>query len=404
MRARGGCVGLVVLLLLVAIGARALAEPPESERPLDDALQFSWGGQLISEGGAAGPSVDADKQWMVLVEKELNAAKQELIALEGVRQAALVLYSDPDEQCEREVIERWYDDERTRLNDNVRALRGFRGDRRGLFTKAWHHIGPVGRRIVRAIGDEALVTLQSGGTLHGGVARRILVRVGRKELKNVVLAGIARKIQVRAAAAKGAAEEECKKPDSDSKQVEPGATSAPPAIPAGTYVGSFDDIAVTAFVLTDRDSVVKTNTLEVEVAEDGAVSGGFEVHETGVFTDADESVACPGGSSSVVGTIDSGQHIGPALPQTLTIAIEYTIISHVWYAFGETDLPPVYCNGPIENTDEFPSVMTFLGFAGGTINGDIEGVPFVLAGDQVGTRDREAKGSDDEAPWDRDDA
>jgi len=241
MRARDGLAGLLVLLLVVAIGAPALAAPPESERPLDEAFRFSWAGQIISEGGRGASSADPNKGWAALVEKELKAAKQKLIELKGVRKAALVLYSGPDEACERETTKRWYREERSRLNDNIRALRALRGDRRGFLTKAWHRIGPVGRRIVRAIGDEAVTVLKSGGTLHGGVARRILVRVGRKQLKNVVLASIARNIQARAAAARSAAEEACKKPSSSLRTTDPGvsppatAEALTPAIGSGAW-------------------------------------------------------------------------------------------------------------------------------------------------------------------------
>lgn len=363
MTARRCQIGMFVLVLAVSFATPSLAASPPTQRELDETFRFSWAGQIIKDADPSVSSVEGDRQWMAYVEQELNAAKQELLELEDAHRALLVLYGDQRERCEREVIDRWYNEELSRLQGNIRALRDIRGDRRRLFTKAWHRIGPAGRRVVRAIGDEALTALGSGG-LGGGVARRILVRVGRNELKNAVLAGIGRKIQAQAAAAKGAAEDECKK---DVVSADPGADpgpNEPSVIPAATYVGALDPAIVTDLLSFDsgRPSV---NRFTLIVDEDGLVSGRFEVHQEGSF------LGCPGRVADWAADVSAGQYIGAKLPADLTLDLD--VRDHnVW----EHD---VGCFDPVPENYFGTGTLRIRKADGDRLLGVIEGViPFEL--------------------------
>ncbi len=351
----------LVLLLGVLPSPVSAAEPPMSDREMQDAFRFGWGSQAIME--KPGAKNDGDALFRAMISHELDAAKAELRRLEQEFTAAKSQYADPGEACEREAIDRAYRERRQRLRQNIAALRSIRGDKRGFFTKAWHKIGPAGRRIVRAFGDEALATLKSGGTLGGGVARHILIRAGRREVENVVLQGLTRRIRQQAAAAAAAAREECA--EAQPGQTPATAAGAVPAIPAGTYEGAFDEAMLRQASWLDA-AVIEVDTFELRIAEDGAISGGFEVRDSG------ELEGCAGAATSMAATIEPGQVIAPALPQTVAASFAYTLHDTVGY-YSDPDISEVqtYCTDPQPVSDEDRLEFTIRAFSDGTISGEI---------------------------------
>lgn len=87
-----------------------------------------------------------------------------------------------------------------------------------------------------------------------------------------------------------------------------------PAIPAGTYVGSFDERLLIDLLSYDFGKP-DTNVLTVTVDEAGVISGDMAVHQEGVF------FGCGGAVDDWTGTIDAGQSIGPDLPQIVTVTM-----------------------------------------------------------------------------------
>jgi hypothetical protein len=101
----------------------------------------------------------------------------------------------------------------------------------------------------------------------------------------------------------------------DTTTTEPGEEDGPPAIPAGIYTGSFD--AQTMAEVNAHDfGVPEINTMTVTIDDDGLISGDLAVHQEGPFQ------GCPGAMSDWVGTIDSGQIVGPDLPVTTIFTVQ----------------------------------------------------------------------------------
>ncbi|MFO7944308.1 MAG: hypothetical protein R6U51_08440 [Anaerolineales bacterium] len=113
--------------------------------------------------------------------------------------------------------------ERQRLTNWISFLRGLRGgDKRKVLTRFWHsikrgsanlwrRIGPLGRNILRKVGDEAFNTVASGGSLNVG---RLVKQVAKStiwgKLKSMMYDGVARLLtdQLKIARAAGVLEEE----------------------------------------------------------------------------------------------------------------------------------------------------------------------------------------------------
>ena len=91
----------------------------------------------------------------------------------------------------------------------------------------------------------------------------------------------------------------------------------PPAIPAGTYVGSFNEAHLVA-VNGDDFLVRKTNTITVTIDDEGPISGGFTLRQEGSVG------GCPGWIDDYSAVIDAGQQIGSTLPQVVSTAVHYS--------------------------------------------------------------------------------
>jgi hypothetical protein len=100
----------------------------------------------------------------------------------------------------------------------------------------------------------------------------------------------------------------------DSTTTEPAEEEPPPAIPAGTYTGSFDEALLIDLIAFDFGKP-ETNMMTVTVDGGGVISGDIVVYQEGVFQ------GCVGAVAEWTGSIDSGQGIGPDLPQIVTSTV-----------------------------------------------------------------------------------
>jgi|GEM_PF-5711858 len=224
---------LALALLIGTLPAASLAaEPPEPDRTLQDAISLHLQGfplltdpdelaaSIVDASAKAVKRTTADAQKALdraIAENQLNLAKAELRALEIARYGALAQFGDPDQECEREVIQSRYQKEKARLLEVVRSKRRIVGDRRGFLRKAWHWIGRPGRRIIRAVFEEVAPVVASGGSVSGGAIRKLAVRAGRRELKNAIVRGLTRQVMRGQPAVVAEAKEQC----------QPGAAASP---------------------------------------------------------------------------------------------------------------------------------------------------------------------------------
>lgn len=304
--------------MLAVLFAVLLATPAIAGSATDaygDALDAMHGSRAVSND--ADVNVDAAAEMQALLAyatQQLNLAKAELRQLEAAYRLAIHELEGDAHECERERLTAIYAAERARLKSRIREYRSIRGDRRGFFTRAWHSIGPAGRRVARSLGDGALDIVTSGGSLGGGVARQLLLRVGRNELEGAALRAVARSVQGRSAVAVAAASTACGDDETDADKPGEGG----PAVPPGTYVGEWSmDLAPDALV---AGKVAEENFVELHVAEDGELTGEARYRLTGVFD------GCPGYVEDWGFTIDGGARVGSELPQDVGVAHDALIV------------------------------------------------------------------------------
>ncbi len=324
---------LLATLLLISLATPALAR--SAMDAYGDALDMMNGSRAVTTAADDKADTAAEmKAFMAYATRQLNLAKAELRQLDAAYRVAMREFKGDAHECERETLTGIYAAERSRLKSRIREYRQIRGDRRGFFTRAWHSIGPVGRRIARAIGDGAVDALASGG-LGGGVARRILLSAGRDELKGAALRAVARGVQGRSAVAVAAASSGC------GDEVDPGELEeGVPAIPPGTYVGEWPmDLAADEFVTS---KVVEANAAELRVAEDGAVTGEMGYREVGVLD------GCPGYVMEWTFVVDTDQRIGPELPQLLSVTYDALMVVPIGGTVSTKDSFDFVCGDDVE--------------------------------------------------------
>jgi hypothetical protein len=193
----------------------------EDEANLDTAVYFP---ELM----APAPGIQRAEGAEEVMNRMIHAAKQERNDLDAnCRQLTRRYQTAGDQEAVRK-LNAYCDSERQRLTNRIGFLHKLRGDRRKLFTRWWHsikrssanlwrRIGPLGRNILRKLGDEAFNTVVQGGSLGGGVARDILKRAltstGRGMIKDaaqrMVLQGMQKLVegQVQIARAAGVLED-----------------------------------------------------------------------------------------------------------------------------------------------------------------------------------------------------
>lgn len=168
------------------------------EDDVDDGEDNAGGGQVFSIRRDVPPNSVADQ---ILV-RLINATKKQLGDLEQACNELRGSYDQPGQECEDKLTKAFCDENIAKLRARLSFLRKVRGDRRKGLTRTWHSIkragariwrsvGPLGRRFLRNLGDEAFAIVKSGGSLHGGVLRKLVIkhaktivrREGRRILK-----------------------------------------------------------------------------------------------------------------------------------------------------------------------------------------------------------------------------
>jgi hypothetical protein len=210
----------IILALLVMILAQNLfpsvAYAAEPSRSIDDSfdLMIAARGILleddVDDGGevAAAPAfysrrwdVPPDSPAEQILVRLINATKKHLGDLEQACKELRSSFSEGEQDCEEKLSKAFCDEQIAKLRARLSFLRKVRGDRRRRLTKVWHSIkragarvwhkiGPIGRRFLRELGKDTLSIVRSGGSLHGGVLRRLVIKharaVGRRTLRGVM--------------------------------------------------------------------------------------------------------------------------------------------------------------------------------------------------------------------------
>ncbi|MDZ7843599.1 MAG: hypothetical protein U5K99_02180 [Anaerolineales bacterium] len=145
-----------------------------------------------------------------ILDRMIHATKQERNDLDANCRQLQSRYQSAGDKEAVQKVDTYCKAERQRLTRRISFLHKLRGDRRKALTRFWHsikrgsanfwqQIGPVGRNILRKVGDEAFNTVASGGSLSGGVVRRLVKQAvkstAREQLKQVMCRGLERLLQ-----------------------------------------------------------------------------------------------------------------------------------------------------------------------------------------------------------------
>ncbi len=154
----------------------------------------------------------------------IHATKQQRNNLQDSCRQLKAAYQSEGKTCELQILNDYCQAEEAKLNQRIGLLHKLRGDRRNFFTRTWHSlkrsgtrvwtaVGPVGRRILRNVGSEAAEVVLSGGSLSGGVIRKLLIKeargVGEAELNRLLERGVGTFLQSQAALAQAAGISDC---------------------------------------------------------------------------------------------------------------------------------------------------------------------------------------------------
>ena len=206
--------GLEDSLALLYAGRSVLLDEIDLESA--DAAPFLMAGAVPQAGGE--PDSGAALGQLI------HATKQQRNNLQDSCKQLKAAYQGSGKTCELQVLADYCSAQEAKLNRRIGFLHKLRGDRRKLFTRLWHSVkrtgsrvwsavGPVGRRILRRVGPEAAEIVLSGGSLGGGVLRKILIQearhVGRAELDRLLNRGLERFLLGQAALARAAGVADC---------------------------------------------------------------------------------------------------------------------------------------------------------------------------------------------------
>jgi len=225
---------------LIPIGPAAAGSPAEGS--LDGSLALLYASRSIllnevdleeanrAQDALMSVSLQESKQANDALAHLIHATKQQRNELKDSCRTLKAAYQAEGKTCELEILTNYCRAEEGKLNLRIGYLHQLRGDRRKLFTKLghsvkrftnriWNAVGPVGRRIVRNVGSQAVDVVLSGGTLGGGVVRKLLIKearnIGEAELKRLLERGIGRLLEGQAAIAQAAGISKCTEENMD---------------------------------------------------------------------------------------------------------------------------------------------------------------------------------------------
>lgn len=229
----------IVMLIIILMGllpvVPAAAQSP-NEGSLDESVSLAFASHSILLNETDGE--EADKTPSTLQEARevdgndasealghlIHATKQQRNELNDSCQTLRAAYQAEGKTCELQILDDYCKVEEAKLNQRLGLLHRLRGDRRKFFTRVWHSVkrtgnrvwsavGPLGRRILRNVGSEAVEVVLSGGSLSGGVIRKLLVKearnVGEAELDRLLEQGAGRFLQSQVALAQAAGIADC---------------------------------------------------------------------------------------------------------------------------------------------------------------------------------------------------
>lgn len=211
---------LFLIFTLSLIPLKPAQAASQIEHPLERALLLMYTSDAILSGEAENedisllhhlsspvleePDPDLDDATMAAVLQSLKDWRNELDT--NCRLLTSQLKAE-DRDCEADRVQSICDSYRNQINTEIGIYHDLRGDKRKAATKAWHFlkrngrtlwhkIGPVGRRFLSRLGPEALQVVASGGSLGGGVLKKLVKNVarsmGREHIKKVVFQGVER--------------------------------------------------------------------------------------------------------------------------------------------------------------------------------------------------------------------
>ncbi|MGB2894622.1 MAG: hypothetical protein WBB65_00485 [Anaerolineales bacterium] len=227
-------VSIVLNSLFVVYPARA----GEPERTLQDGLHLMAVSQTILAGEteeeieyakasglmslrSAPLSVSVDEQLVVAM---INAVKGEIANLIKECDTTRRVLLERDDECAVSTLDNICEEGKRELRATLSLLRQIRGDKRKFFTRLganikeagkrlWHAIGPIGRRILRTLGEEVVQAVKTPGGIEFK-ALRVLVRsrlksLARKELRSAIQRGAERLIMKKWEVARGPTGDQC---------------------------------------------------------------------------------------------------------------------------------------------------------------------------------------------------
>ena len=207
----------------------------EEEASLDTAVYFP--GLMAPIRGFQGAEGAEE-----MMNRMIHAAKQERNDLDANCRQLKRRYQSAGDQEAVQKLETYCKAERQRLTNRINFLRKLRGDRRKLLTRWWHsikrssanlwrRIGPLGRNILRKVGDEAFNTVVSGGSLNvGKLVKQTAKSVMRGKLKSMMYDGVARLLESQLEIARAAGVLEDKEPEKDEPGNKPEMENTEPTI------------------------------------------------------------------------------------------------------------------------------------------------------------------------------
>jgi len=226
---------LIIFLVGLLPVVPAAAQSP-SEGSLDESVSLAFASHSILLNKVDGENVDQTPSTLQEAREVdgndasealghlIHATKQQRNELNDSCRTLRAAYQSEGKTCELQILDDYCKAEEAKLNQRLGLLHRLRGDRRKFFTRVWHSVkrtgnrvwsavGPLGRRVLRNVGSEAVEVVLSGGSLSGGVIRKLLVKearnVGEAELNRLLERGAGRFLQSQAALAQAAGIADC---------------------------------------------------------------------------------------------------------------------------------------------------------------------------------------------------
>ena len=234
MKIKNTALLIIILLGLLPIGSVSAGSPAEGSLDGSLALLYASRSILLDEVDLEEANRASDALMSVSLQEAnqanealahlIHATKQQRNELNDSCRTLKAAYQAEGKTCELQALTDYCEAEEAKLNLRLGLLHRLRGDRRRFLTRIWHSlkrsgnrvwsaVGPVGRRILRNVGSEAVEVVLSGGSLSGGVIRKLVIKqarhVGEAELKQLFEKGVGRFMQGQAALAVAAGVSDC---------------------------------------------------------------------------------------------------------------------------------------------------------------------------------------------------